>query len=97
MVLILFEGSRRSRAHLDQRLDTIARLLDETRRAAAGESANGHGTLKDGFVVVGRSSYHLPSCRLVSGKDDQVIMTTEEAHERGLTPCRVCSPDVLVD
>jgi hypothetical protein len=97
MVLILFEGSRRSRVHLDQRLDAIARLLDETRRAR-GDSANGHHVSDDGLVVAGRSSFHLPTCRLVTGKEDQVLMTSEEAQELGLTPCRVCSPlGVLVD
>ena len=96
MVLILFEGARRSRVHLDQRLDSIARLLEEQGRAN-GSSTNGHRVSQEGMVVVGRSSYHLPSCRLVSDKDDQIMMTTQEAVEHGLTPCRVCSPEVLVD
>jgi hypothetical protein len=97
MALILFEGARRSRVHLDQRLDTIARLLDETMRAREG-NANGSGSQsQNGFVVVGKSSFHLPTCRLVTGKEDQVLMTSEEALELGLTPCRLCAPVVLVD
>jgi hypothetical protein len=97
MVLILFEGSRRSRVHLDRRLDTIAGLLEETMRAR-GEGANGNGShAQKGLVVAGKSSFHLPTCRLVIGKEDQVLMTSEEALERGLTPCRLCSPVVLAD
>jgi hypothetical protein len=97
MALILFEGARRSRVHLDQRLDAIARLLDETMRAREG-TTNGSGSQsQNGFVVVGKSSFHLPTCRLVTGKEDQVLMTSEEALERGLTPCRLCAPVVLVD
>ena len=43
-----------------------------------------------------RDSADVLVCRLVSGKDDQVFMTSEEAQEQGLSPCRVCTPDVLV-
>jgi hypothetical protein len=99
MALILFEGARRSRVHLDRRLDTIAGLLEETMRAR-GESTNGHASQsqsQNGYVVAGKSSFHLPTCRLVIGKEDQVLMTSEEALERGLTPCRLCSPVVLAD
>ena len=97
MVLILFEGARRTRNHLDQRLDTIAGLLEETMRAR-GDGANGNGShSQKGLVVAGRSSFHRPTCRLVIGKEDQVLMTSEEALERGLTPCRLCAPVALVD
>jgi hypothetical protein len=96
MVLILFEGSRRSRVHLDQRLDAIAHLLEEQSRARADDANGGGFQSKNGFVVAGESSFHLPTCRLVKGKLDRVLMTSEEALERGLAPCRVCSPDVLV-
>jgi methylphosphotriester-DNA--protein-cysteine methyltransferase len=82
---------------LDRRLDAIAGLLEETMRAR-GEGANGNGShAQNGFVVAGKSSFHRPTCRLVIGKEDQVLMTSEEALERGLTPCRLCAPVVLVD
>ena len=96
MALILFESSRRSRVHLDQRLDRITRLLEETNRARGAENTNGHKTTQENLVVAGRSSYHLPSCRLVTDKDDQTLMTSEEAEELGLVPCRICEPNVLV-
>jgi hypothetical protein len=65
---------------------------------ARGEGANGNGShSQKGFVVAGKSSFHLPTCRLVIGKEDQVLMTSEEALERGLTPCRLCQPVVLVE
>jgi len=97
MVLILFEGARRSRVHLDQRLDSIARLLEEQNRARADGANGDRSHSKNGFVVVGKSSFHLPTCRLVSGKEDQVLMTSEEAVELGLAPCRLCAPLVLAD
>jgi len=95
MALILFEGARRSRAHVDQRLDTIARLLEDS-RGTNGHSPNGARTLPEGLVIAGQTSYHLPTCRLVTGKEDRVLLTTEEAQERGLAPCRVCQPDVAM-
>jgi hypothetical protein len=95
MALVLFEGERRSRAHLDQRLDTLARLLEDS-RGSNGHSPNGRPAQPEGLVVAGQSSYHLPSCRLVTGKEDRVLLTTEEAEERGLAPCRVCQPDVAM-
>ena len=97
MVLILFEGARRSRVHLDERLDRIAYLLEESSRTRENISNEGAAQSQNGFVVAGRTSFHLPTCRLVSDKVDQVVMTSEEALERGLTPCRVCSPVALVD
>ena len=93
VALILFEGQRRDRAHLDQRLDQIARLLEET-RSGNGHSPNGMRSIPEGLYVAGEASYHLPSCRLVTGKDDRMLLTSEEAQERGLAPCRVCQPDV---
>jgi len=93
MALIVFEGARRSRAHVDQRLDTIARLLEES-RGGNGHSPNGMRSVPEGLYVAGESSYHLPSCRLVTGKEDRMLLTSEEALERGLAPCRVCQPDL---
>jgi hypothetical protein len=94
IALMLFEGARRSRTHLDERMDAILKALEETRGAAFG-SQNGHRAVPDGYVVVGSKSYHLPDCRLVQGKDDPRVMTPEEAEDAGLVACRVCEPDVV--
>ena len=94
--LILFEGARRSRVHLDERLERILQALEESRGATVA-SQNGHKAVPEGFVIVGRSSYHLPGCRLVAGKEDQSVMSVGDAQERGLAPCRVCAPDLVAD
>ena len=96
LTLILFEGARRSRVHLDQRLDLIAQLLEESRGASA-HPQNGHKAVPQGAVVVGRSSYHMPDCRLVNAKEDHVFATREDAEARGLQPCRVCMPALVPD
>jgi hypothetical protein len=43
-------------------------------------------------VVAGRSSFHVPSCRLVVERDDLEHIPREQAEADGLNPCRICSP-----
>lgn len=46
-----------------------------------------------GTVVAGRSAYHRPDCRLLSGRDaDTTVVPEDEAVANGLTPCRICRP-----
>lgn len=44
------------------------------------------------LVVVGRSSFHDPSCHLVNSRDDLELMRRDEAVDAGLRACRVCKP-----
>jgi hypothetical protein len=95
--LIMFEAARRDRAHLDAKLTEIANALQN---GAAG--FNGVATVAPvvtapvpavntaGLVVLGRTSYHQPDCRLVEGKEDVEYGTEMEALARGLNVCRVC-------
>lgn len=46
-------------------------------------------------VVAGRSTYHLPSCRVVAERDDLQPMAPAAAVERGLSRCRICKPPVV--
>ena len=46
----------------------------------------------EALVVVGRSSFHDPSCHLVNSRDDLELMRRDEAVDAGLRPCRVCKP-----
>jgi predicted lipid-binding transport protein (Tim44 family) len=46
----------------------------------------------EALVVAGRSSFHDPSCHLVSTRDDLDLMGRDEALSAGLKPCRVCKP-----
>ena len=63
-----------------------------TARAAAGAPANASGDRSGDIVVAGRSSFHDPSCHLVSGRDDMAVITRLEAEGQGLSACRVCKP-----
>lgn len=39
------------------------------------------------------SSYHRPTCSLVTGKADVTSVSARQIGERGLRPCRVCDPE----
>ena len=45
-------------------------------------------------VVVGKSTYHRPTCRLVGGKAEVELVSVDVARLRRLSPCRVCDPPV---
>lgn len=47
----------------------------------------------DGLFAAGTASFHLPTCRLVDGREEVSYLTATEAGERSLKPCRVCQPD----
>ena len=50
----------------------------------------------DGVVVFrGASSYHVPGCKLIAARKDTRQIATHVALNRGLTPCRVCKPEVV--
>jgi len=38
------------------------------------------------------TSYHRPSCSLVTGKTDVALVSARDIDKRGLRPCRVCDP-----
>lgn len=42
--------------------------------------------------VAGTSSSHLPTCRLVVGREDLPMIDSPTAAQRGLAPCRICQP-----
>jgi len=58
----------------------------------AAEEAWAPAQAQEALVVVGRSSFHDPSCHLVSSRDDLELMPRDEAVDAGLRPCRVCKP-----
>lgn len=99
--LIITQGGRRDRAlleaqlkELNQSLSRLGTALGGPVAANGGMSAAGVGALSSDTVVVGRSSFHRPDCRLVAGKE--LDATTRRAAEaEGLSPCRVCRPDEL--
>ena len=93
--LVVVEHSRKNRAHLEAELRELHTAVSRLASAiATGAGTNGHNT--DGRsgssrVLLGTSSFHLPECRLVEGKD-LAESTLEGALREGLAPCRICNP-----
>jgi hypothetical protein len=99
--LIIVQSNRRDRSLLEAQLrdlnSAVARLASAV-AATAGSPGDGDGgssrAHRDGAaepVVIGRSSYHRPQCRLAEGKD-LPRMSAEAAQAEGLSPCRICRP-----
>lgn len=96
--LLIFEAGRRAVARLESKLEQLAEAIQTG--AVATNGSNGtpvpaptpEAISVNGLVAVGRSSFHKPDCRLVTGKEDVAYASAQEALDRGLQPCRVCDP-----
>ncbi|MCU1692518.1 MAG: hypothetical protein JWM64_1609 [Frankiales bacterium] len=91
--MMVVTAAREDRARLEAKLDELVEAL------AAGSAARPEASSpRDlaGLVVAGRSSYHLPGCRLVDGREQTGHLTPAEARGRALKACRVCSPDAAL-
>jgi hypothetical protein len=89
--VIVSDSHRRDRVALETKFDELLLALERTPAAAGGAVATASKSTR-GMVIVGRSSFHKPSCRLVSGRDEGEQMTKADAEAAGLTACRVCNP-----
>ena len=87
--MLIVQNQRTDRAALQASLDRLREAVE--RSGGAAVAGNGH-VVAEGSVVAGASSYHRPDCNLAAGRAEAEVLTTEEAVERGLTPCRVCNP-----
>lgn len=95
--LLLFEASRRDRAHADARIAELIETLRPTPSTTVAASQAATGAMpaiptNGNTVIVGRSSFHRTDCRLVEGKEDLVYASSTDAIDQGLAPCRVCDP-----
>lgn len=77
---------------LERKVDDLYSLFVADLNAPARSSAPGAAA---GTVVAlpAGSSYHRPTCSLVTGKADVTEVTARDIDKRGLRPCRVCDPD----
>jgi hypothetical protein len=89
LVLALVQENRRSTTLLLAKLDEIGAGLAREQEAAARPTA----VPADGSAVLaGRTTYHLPNCNLIEGREDLQSMAPDAAADRGLAPCRICEP-----
>lgn len=97
--MLLFESGRRASAKLEQKLDELIEVVRTAQIASAASGAptastpTARAASRNGStVIVGRSSFHRPDCRLVEGKDGLEESTRDAAVAAGLQACRVCDP-----
>jgi len=91
--LLVIEAVRTERTELQATILELKVALENVKGDVATVAARPLLMAPEGAVIAGASSYHRPSCRLVEGRDDLDVMTAEDARERGLTACRICTPD----
>jgi hypothetical protein len=90
LTVALVQAQRREARAVTDRLDELIEVV----RANSASGAAGPTLVPDeSMVIAGRSSFHLPSCRLVQDRDDLQPMSPTAAEQRGLAPCRICKPD----
>ena len=94
--LIVVQNSRRDRSLLEAQLRELNTSISRLTAALGGGGAlNGERQVAAGrprdAVVLGRSSFHRPECRLVQGKDLPEA-AADAAMAQGLSPCRICRP-----
>lgn len=93
--LLIVSALRAERMHLQDTMERVGAAAVPTAdlvAAASAAPAKRSAGSTNGTVVVGRSTYHRPDCRLVQGKEGLDRVTVDQAAASGLSACRVCNP-----
>lgn len=85
LTLVLVDELRRTTSEITLQLQQLTDLPGTT--AGAGPTSVPE---VGGERVAGRTTYHLPTCRLVVERTDLQHMAPEAAADRGLAPFRIC-------
>jgi hypothetical protein len=93
--ILVVRDVRRERDALEAQVSRLADVVETL--VGAGMAPPDRGTKRavtasGGLVVLGRTVFHTPDCRLVSGKHDLETAAREDALAEGLSPCRTCEP-----
>jgi hypothetical protein len=92
--MIVVQNSRRDRSLIEAQLKELNTAIARLANAVGGGGSGAHNGGSGPRVVMGRSSYHRPDCRLAQGKELPTA-TIEAAESEGLSPCRICNPNEL--
>lgn len=90
--LLIVAGLRAERMHLQNTLEEARGQALSVPNGGSALKAVPTGATPNGHVVVGRTTYHRPDCRLVEGKEDLDRVPVAQAEASGLSACRVCNP-----
>jgi len=88
--LIIVDSSRDDRERMQRE---IAELKGSLQPSPNGKAAKEPEPSTRGNFIAGEHTYHLPSCRLLEGRDDLPRITKERATKLKLSACRVCHPE----
>ena len=86
--LLVVDGARSDRAALQASLEELRHAIEAAGASSASASIVATG---EAPVVLGASSFHTPSCRMVQGRD-MPLGSREEAVADGKAACRICTP-----
>lgn len=89
LTLALVQELRRTTGAALGKLDQLNEAYGDPKTSTASPTA----VPTDGSAVVaGKTTYHTPTCTLVTGRSDLQTMSPTDAAGRGLAPCRICEP-----
>lgn len=92
--LLVSQSARQDAARLERALERLAQAPPSS--ATLDPATTGRiPTNAAELVAAGSASYHIPTCRLVQGRDQTRYLTPGEARGQGLKACRICKPDEL--
>ena len=91
VALLVVQSQRADRVQLEVNLNELRGILERMPGAGTG---NGWESSSGPAVLAGPTTYHLPNCRLVAGRDGLKTMTLTMTEASGLAPCRTCNPPV---
>ncbi len=87
---MVIQALKEGQSNTEEALDELSRHM---KRVASSLTFSQNGKVADAeLVVIGSSSFHLPSCRMVGKKPDLVMVPKDEAESEGFEPCRICEP-----
>jgi hypothetical protein len=95
--LWIVQSQRAERAHLEDHLAGLNRVLETLVEVVGHTTGAGHdGGNGNGLVLAGTTAYHRPACPLVQDHPRLTTTTAELASDNGLAPCRTCEPPAPV-
>lgn len=91
LTLVATQSFRRDILTLQDKIEELLLHQAPLASATALPTLTAVPTPADTFVTNG-ATFHLPTCRTVSGRPGLELVSADDAKARELTPCRVCRP-----